>query len=263
MNDIDSLAVARGRKALEAGVLPGPMPHFLFVTISGAHLYGFPSVDSDIDLRGAHVLPADSFLGLQEPEQTFQSTKGSVDGIEIDCVSHDIRKYIRLLAKKNGYVLEQIFSPLVVRDIGFLDELRTLARGALTRHIVHHYKGFFQTQHKLVLKQPPCTAKSMLYLFRVAMTGLYLLRTHQVEANILALNETMFRFAFIPELVERKISGQEKGRLPEGDAQNLLAEALKLESQLDAAAEISGLPEEVQNVAALNDFLLRVRKQAI
>ena len=30
----------------------------LFVTVSGAHLYGFPSPDSDIDLRGALVAPA-------------------------------------------------------------------------------------------------------------------------------------------------------------------------------------------------------------
>ena len=29
----------------------------LFVTIRGAHLYGFPSPDSDYDIRGAHVLP--------------------------------------------------------------------------------------------------------------------------------------------------------------------------------------------------------------
>ena len=29
----------------------------LFATISGAHLYGFPSPDSEFDLRGEHVLP--------------------------------------------------------------------------------------------------------------------------------------------------------------------------------------------------------------
>lgn len=34
---------------------PGPL---LFAPVSGAHLYGFPSRDSDIDLRGAHLLPA-------------------------------------------------------------------------------------------------------------------------------------------------------------------------------------------------------------
>ena len=36
----------------------------LFATISGAHLYGFPSLNSDWDLRGVHILPAERVLGL-------------------------------------------------------------------------------------------------------------------------------------------------------------------------------------------------------
>ena len=36
----------------------------LFVTVSGAHLYGFPSPDSDIDLRGSHRLPLNQIVGL-------------------------------------------------------------------------------------------------------------------------------------------------------------------------------------------------------
>jgi hypothetical protein len=38
-----------------------PFP-LLFAAISGAHLYGFPSPDSDFDLRGAHVLPVERAL---------------------------------------------------------------------------------------------------------------------------------------------------------------------------------------------------------
>jgi hypothetical protein len=39
----------------------------LFVTVSGAHLYGFPSADSDVDLRGCHQLPLGDILGLDLP----------------------------------------------------------------------------------------------------------------------------------------------------------------------------------------------------
>lgn len=46
-----------------------PFP-VLFATVSGAHLYGFPSRDSDVDLRGAHLLPAADLVGLREPEET-------------------------------------------------------------------------------------------------------------------------------------------------------------------------------------------------
>ncbi len=40
-----------------AAAQPYPL---VFATVSGAHLYGFPSIDSDFDLRGVHVLPAAS-----------------------------------------------------------------------------------------------------------------------------------------------------------------------------------------------------------
>src|SRR5581483_4768831 len=85
----------------------------LFVTVSGAHLYGFPSPDSDIDLRGCHLLPLRDVVGLDVPDQTVER-KLDHGGIEVELVSHDLGKYLRLLVKNNGYVLEQIFSPLVV-----------------------------------------------------------------------------------------------------------------------------------------------------
>ena len=46
-----------------------PYP-LLFATISGALLYGFPSPDSDYDLRGAHVLPLDAVVGLEVRDET-------------------------------------------------------------------------------------------------------------------------------------------------------------------------------------------------
>lgn len=258
MNDIDRRAIEAGRRALAPGVLADHPPNFVFVTISGAHLYGFPSPDSDIDLRGSHVLPLDKVIGLSDLSETFESTHAIVDGLEVDCVSHDLRKYLRLLTKKNGYVLEQIFSPLVVHDSGCLEELRTLAAGAMTRHVVHHYKGFFRTQEHLLTKDPQPTVKGVLYLFRVAMTGLHLLRTGNVNAHILELNED-FQLPFIPDLVARKKSGTEFGSLSTTELESLLAEAKKLESQLDPAAQASALPNEVRNYAELDAFLRRLR----
>ena len=48
-----------------------PYP-LLFATISGAHLYGFPSPDSDFDLRGAHVLPLEKVVGLEVRTETVE-----------------------------------------------------------------------------------------------------------------------------------------------------------------------------------------------
>ncbi|HYF50990.1 MAG TPA: nucleotidyltransferase domain-containing protein [Planctomycetota bacterium] len=257
---INASALAAGKKALAPGVIPGKFPErFVFVTISGAHLYGFPSPDSDVDLRGAHVLDAVEALGLHAPNETFESSSAVVDGIEVDCVSHDLRKYLLLLTKKNGYVLEQIFSPLVVFDSGQLGELRMLARGAMTRHVVHHYLGFFATEERLVRKAERPTAKSVLYLFRVVMTGLHLLRTGEVECNVLRLNDEHFKLPYIRDLVQLKMAGTEKGVLESAQLERFLADAKTLEAQLKPAADNSILPDAVQNMRALNDFLIRNR----
>ena len=81
-------------------------PHpLLFATISGAHLYGFPSPDSDFDLRGAHILPLEKIAGLEVSDETVEDSR-IIEGLEMDIVSHDVRKFFGLMLKKNGYVLE-------------------------------------------------------------------------------------------------------------------------------------------------------------
>jgi uncharacterized protein len=56
-----------------------PYP-LLFATSSGAHLYGFPSPDSDYDLRGAHVLPLDAVVGLDVRDETVEDSR-VIDGL--------------------------------------------------------------------------------------------------------------------------------------------------------------------------------------
>ena len=181
-----------------------------FVTVSGAHLYGFPSPDSDVDLRGAHLLPLRAVVGLDLPEQTVER-KLDLAGVEVELVSHDLGKYLRLLVKNNGYILEQIFSPLVVTGQDFLDELRPLARRCITRHHYHHYRGFLATQRRLLERQQPRIAKTLLYAYRVLLTGTHLLRTGEVEAFLPCLARE-YRLPFLGELIAQK--REEKGPAP-------------------------------------------------
>src|SRR6202051_3986938 len=102
-----------------------PYP-LVFATISGAHLYGFPSPDSDYDLRGVHLLPLPEIVGLETGQETVESS-GIRDGLEIDLVTHDAKKFFGLLLRKNGYVLEQLYSPLVLRTSPAHEELKRIA----------------------------------------------------------------------------------------------------------------------------------------
>jgi len=159
----------------------------LFATISGAHLYGFPSPDSDFDLRGVHVLPLNEVVGLHIGPETIEKS-GIHDGLEIDLVTHDARKFFTLLLKKNGYVLEQVLSPLVVHRTPEHAELKEIAAQCITRHHAHHYLGFAQTQWKLFEKENPPRVKPLLYVYRVLLTGINLMETGVVEPNLPRLN---------------------------------------------------------------------------
>jgi hypothetical protein len=174
-----------------------PYP-LLFATISGAHLYGFPSADSDWDIRGVHILPATEVMGLLPQQETIEVSEQSP--VELDIVSHDARKFFGLLLKPNGYVLEQLYSPIILHSTPEHDELKQIAHGCITRFHVHHYLGFAANQWQLFRKEEPPRVKPLLYVFRVLLTGIHLMRTGEVEANLPVLNEK-FRLPFIPELI--------------------------------------------------------------
>ena len=241
---------------LIAEVSAQPYP-LLFVTISGAHLYGFPSRDSDYDVRGAHVLPPNEVVGLDPGRETIELSEVR-DGIELDLVTHDVKKFFSMLLKKNGYVLEQLYSPLVVHSTPGHEELKEIALGCITRHHSHHYFGFAETEWKLFQKEQPRRVKPLLYVYRVLLTGIHLMRTGAVEANLPALNQE-FKLSYIDELVVRKMEGGESGTLQGPDLAFHQGEYERLRSQLEEAHQKSLLPEAPTSRAALNSLLVRLR----
>jgi predicted nucleotidyltransferase len=229
----------------------------LFATISGAHLYGFPSADSDFDLRGVHVLPTELVLGLDGGEQTVEK-QGVYDGLEIDLVTHDVQKFLTLMLRRNGYVLEQLLSPLIVATTPEHDELKALAPGCITKHHAHHYLGFAASQWKLFAKESPPRVKPLLYLYRVLLTGINLMRTGRIEANLLRLNEQA-KLPFVDDLLAIKLEGPEKSTLAAADLTFHESEYARLTRELEEAYRVSALPEVPSARPALNDWLVRLR----
>lgn len=235
-----------------------PYP-LVFATISGAHLYGFPSPDSDYDLRGAHVLPLAKVVGLTVSDETLEDSR-VIDGLEMDIVSHDVRKFFGLLLKKNGYVLEQVLSPLVVRTSPAHEELRAIAVDCVTRHHAHHYFGFSETQWNLWQKETPRRVKPLLYVYRVLLTGIWLMRTGEVQANVTTLNRE-FRLPQIDDLVALKTAGAEQQTIALPDLAIHERAYATLRAQLENARDSSQLREqpEQETCDRLNDLLVRLR----
>ncbi len=233
-----------------------PYP-LLFTTISGAHLYGFPSPDSDYDLRGVHILPVAEVVKLDPGRETIEVSEVR-QGLQIDLVSHDAKKFFLLLLKKNGYVLEQLYSPLIVYTTPEHEELKAIATQCITRHHSYHYFGFAQTQWKLFEKEQPHRVKPLLYVYRVLLTGIHLMQTGIVEANLIRLNQE-FNLAYIPDLIAQKFAGAEKSLLTDADVTFHQGEYNRLQTQLEEAYQASNLPEAPSAKNALNDLLVRLR----
>ncbi len=244
---------------VRAAVREHPYP-ILFATVSGAHLYGFPSGDSDWDLRGAHILPAAEVVGLFPLRETIERSECS--DIELDLVTHDIRKFFGLLLKPNGYVLEQLFSPLIVDARPEHEELKQIAQGCITRFHVHHYLGFAANQWRLFEKEDPPRVKPLLYVFRVLLTGIHLMQTGRIEANLEVLNRE-FNLPFIPDLIARKRNGAEDERLAAVELAFFQKQYGELEAKLKQSGEETSLPAEPSCRDALNDLLVRLRLESI
>ncbi|MCA9210189.1 MAG: nucleotidyltransferase domain-containing protein, partial [Planctomycetales bacterium] len=181
-------------------------------------------------------------------------------GLEIDLVTHDAKKFFGLMLKKNGYVMEQLLSPLIVHTTPEHDELKAIAPRCLTKHHAHHYLGFASTQWKLFQKEDPPRVKPLLYVYRVLLTGIHLMRTGQIEANLVRLNDS-FKLPQLPELIERKIVGAEKGTLDQADLSFHEREYERLQAELEQAFGDSHLPEAASCASSLNDLLIRLRLQ--
>lgn len=180
------------------------------------------------------------------------------DRVEMHLVTHDLRKFVRLMQRRNGYVLEQFLSPLVAHTGDTHRELAALAPDVLTSHHAHHYRGFGVTQWRLFEKTGEL--KPLLYTFRVLLTGMHLMRSGEVQAHLpTLLDEVPAAPAYLPELIAAKAAHEHGGAdvehaRVEGDVE-------RLHDLLDEAQNASALPDAPGGYDALDDLLVRVRLQ--
>lgn len=224
-----------------------------FVTVSGAHLYGFPSRDSDVDLRGVHLLPLEEIVGLETGEETV-TLMWDHAGVEADVVTHDLAKFCALLLRRNGYVLEQVLSPLVVATSPLHEELVALTPGLFTSNHAHHYLGFARSQWQLFERTGEL--KPLLYTFRVLLTGINLMRTGVVQADLRELLPG--GPSYLPELMAAKAEAEHAPLDGPADEQ-LATDVARLQAVLDEAEAVSGLPDRPSAEPGLHDLVVRTR----
>lgn len=229
----------------------------LVIYLSGAHAYGFPSPDSDLDLKCVHIARTYNLVGLVESNETAERTD-VVDGEELDYGSNELAMVLRGALKGNGNFIERILGDLALGgDDKLLAEARVLVKPTLSRRVAHHYAGFARSQLKAFDDKP--TAKRALYVLRTSATGRHLLAHGELITDVARLGDVIP--AEITELLAIKRLAEQQTLAPElvPAWRARLVDAIR---GIDDSVRSSPLPIDPPDeaVAALDAWLREVRR---
>lgn len=230
------------------------------IYLSGAHAYGFPSPDSDLDLKAIHIEPTRNLLGLDAPKETFQRLE-VIDGVEIDYTSNELRGVLAGIIGGNGNYIERVLGNLFPHSSKAHDELRALVPSVLSRRVYRHYRGFAANQRKAFEEADKPTAKKLLYVLRTALTGTHLLRTGELRVDLTTIMDE-YGFGDAADLIEAKKRG-ERTVLDDSDRQSWRKRLDGLFALLDRAHESSVLPDEPASTAELENWLIATRREGL
>lgn len=219
---------------------------YLLAIESGSRAWGFPSPDSDYDVRFVYVHRRDWYVSLAPGRDVIEQP--IVD--EIDLNGWDIRKALNLLLKSNATLGEWMDSPIRYRtDHPVLEQIAELADTILNpRALGHHYRNVgINAAERWLSEDGPVPAKKYFYALRPALVIRHL-RLHPDERPPMNLQQlvrgtdlTPMLESQIADLVAAKAQTREKelgGRLREIDA--LIAAELDQADMLPARA----MPED-------------------
>lgn len=248
--------------------LPSSHPSgLLFLSVSGSHMFGFNSRDSDYDLRGAHIARTKDVLSLPMVgaiQETVEIAEPKGPGSE-ELVTHEIGKFLMLMVKNGGNLVEQVLSPHLVFTCGLHDELRAIAPRVISKRHLQHYLGFANSQIVLMRRRPDKETKIFLYIFRTLMTGIVAAREGVVESN---LNHLVERWDGPDADMIRKVAAWKRASVEESALYHEFSPTVlwrivrDLEATLKAEIETTALPDSTAPdvIADLNGLLLRIRE---
>lgn len=151
----------------------------LLASETGSRAWGFPSPDSDFDIRLIYVHKKDWYLSLTEEKDSIEMM---LDNNEIDITGWDLRKTLRLLQKSNPPLLERIQSPIIYNsDTNFLNEINKLAKQQYSRiSTIHHYLSIAKKKLNEIQQKNEYKLKSFFYALRSATVCKWILEKEDI-----------------------------------------------------------------------------------
>lgn len=179
---------------------------------SGSRAWGFPSADSDFDVRIIYLHPRDWYLSVFEGRDVIEQP---ISG-DLDIGGWDLRKALRLLSSGNAVVHEWLASPIVYQqERECIEKLKNLATEAFDpRAAFYHYLAMAAKKLDVAADNQP-TAKQVLYGIRTLLCAQWVLDLSTAPPMLFSelltryIPQTSSEFQAITNIVLLKAAGSE------------------------------------------------------
>ena len=227
----------------------------IYAVESGSRAWGFPSPDSDFDVRFIYVRPLEKYLQLENSADFINRQPDKI----FDVNGWDLSKTLRQFMKSNATLFEWANSPIVYKTTPDWEKIFAVAQKYFSPTATFAaYSGFAKNICLPLLKRDSVRRKTYLYGLRTIFCRNYVaekLCPPPVAFEKL-LSETLPESlrAEIFALVEQKKSSTEKDLIPKIPAlHEFIATELKREKRLKKL-----LPKEnLRSWTALDDVFIR------
>jgi uncharacterized protein len=149
----------------------------LYACETGSRAWGFPSPDSDYDVRFIYMHERDWYLSLSQRKDTIEFMEGN-----LDITGWDLKKCLTLLKKSNAPLIERFQSPIEYYSIeGFKDAFKNLIGNyySPTAVFFHHYSLAQKFWEELKDKQK-VKLKNYFYLIRSLLSCHWIVKDKKV-----------------------------------------------------------------------------------
>lgn len=228
---------------------------------TGSRAWGFPSTDSDYDVRILYVHKRDWYLSLSEKKDSIDLM---FENNDIDISGWDLRKSLRLLQKSNPPLLERIQSPILYKfDASFLIEMNELAKAHYSKiATIHHYLSMSKKIIEELREKNDYKLKKFFYALRSATACKWIIEKDEIppiefQKMVDGLNIEKSLLSRISQLIELKATISESYH---HKGENELFKFI--ESCIFSAEEMkNSLPSSKGNSEDLNLFFLKTISQ--
>lgn len=184
----------------------------LYACESGSRAWGFPSNDSDYDVRFIYIRKPEFYLSIDEGRDVIE--RPIVD--DIDLSGWDLKKTLKLFRKSNPPLLEWFQSPIVyMKQFSIYEKLKALLPVYYSPlACIHHYTNMAEGNLRDYLKHDKVWLKKYFYVLRPVLASIWIendLGPVPIEFEKLInaiVKESKLKDA-IDELIEKKRNGAE------------------------------------------------------